>query len=466
MDARNLIRRAMVTSWLAALALAAPADRSLAGETWEYLGLAEGEFINLATDGTYLYAVANDYTASGIFRRYLDHPDSSWVELSGLEGETLFAVWASPVQPGVVFVGNEAPFVTPGAADLYRSDDAGMTWTASDAGIVTDTTDSPGVILIAGSPFDPDQLLVWADTLFRSEDGGVTWSCGEYFGCSSLFGGPTAGITFDPFAAGRVWLPTNTGFEIYFLYRSDDDGVSWSSEQTSYWTGDLAVSGISGRMYRTSGSVLSTSTDDGESFETVFDTGGGWLRAIGPSPWNDDDIVLGQQRADEGERLGWISRDAGATWLPFDAGLPDSVEAITQLLPDPARVGVYYAATGPDSQGNGLHGAVWRVQLESVVDVAGDAPGGARPRLVVRANPAHRTATFELGAGVAALAGDVRIFDTSGRHAGTARRVGSRGAGTFRWDGRDATGGVAAPGTYFAIHERSGSTARFVWLGR
>ncbi len=48
------------------------------------------------------------------------------------------------------------------------------------------------------------------------------------------------------------------------------------------------------------------------------------------------------------------------------------------------------------------------------------------------------------------------------------RRGRGEGAGLVRWDGARESGGVAAPGVYFARFEdaRGVAAARIVWLGR
>src|SRR4051812_29341252 len=110
---------------------------------------------------------------------------------------------------------------------LFRSEDAGQSWTRLNVG-----DESPPFWSIVVSPHDPDVLIAGTAPVgfYRSEDGGDTWrKCkGEFperFKIS--FGGSRAmRVAFHPSNPQRLYAVA----EINGLYLSDDGGDSWRSE--------------------------------------------------------------------------------------------------------------------------------------------------------------------------------------------------------------------------------------------
>jgi photosystem II stability/assembly factor-like uncharacterized protein len=145
--------------------------------------------------------------------------DQSWEHLpSALDQTQTWALAQSPHDDNVLLAGTRE-------ARLYRSDDAGRTWSPLDVGLATwcAGVEVPRVTQIL---FDPqDQNLVWAsveiDGVWRSTDGGRT------------FDKHVQGLTTEDihglevvYQDGQRWLfaTTNRG-----LFASLDNGSSWQA---------------------------------------------------------------------------------------------------------------------------------------------------------------------------------------------------------------------------------------------
>lgn len=134
---------------------------------------------------------------------------------AGPTGGNVYDIEADPDAPATVIVNGNG-------GRLYRSTDAGLTWTALDVAPFTGFLSK-----LRMSPHDADILLVVGDNqrLFRTLDGGSTWTllAGGLPTPASLFG-----VAFDPHTAGRLWVSGNDG-----LFRSLDNGSTWSAQATA-----------------------------------------------------------------------------------------------------------------------------------------------------------------------------------------------------------------------------------------
>ncbi len=138
----------------------------------------------------------------------------------------------SPVAPGIdaLTVGPGPWFVAVGGQSLYRSEDAGVSWSK----VVGLPADVHGVVPVAGEP--ARLYAATADGVWASEDAGVTWeerskgleavrhvrvieSCPDEPGF--LLAGAAPAASASPRAAARDGLG-------YGLYESKDAGKSWS----------------------------------------------------------------------------------------------------------------------------------------------------------------------------------------------------------------------------------------------
>ncbi len=156
------------------LALRAPAQ-VIEAEGWQSAGPSFDDVtsISIATDeAESLYAAATNpsTTASGIFKS-TDAGHSWRLLLAASPGETADAVRVDPRAPGRVFATTIRPAgETSYSTRIYRSDDAGATWTA-----VADLEGRGGSFVFDTAAAFRVYFATGAGPLYASEDTGVTW---------------------------------------------------------------------------------------------------------------------------------------------------------------------------------------------------------------------------------------------------------------------------------------------------
>jgi photosystem II stability/assembly factor-like uncharacterized protein len=281
-------------------------------------------------------------------------------------------------------------FVHPGAARrllvavppgrVYRSDDAGASWTPASA--------SPGdlesVNSFAAFPDEPDRIFAGCATgVLASHDGGVTWV--------RLPSGPAAEVT--RLAAGLVPSPMLYAGTRDSFYRSADRGRTWSPGALPQvaWTGLQAIavdSGDSAMVYAASEALCVWASSDagdtwrrsaaGMAYAPVVDVAvertdprhvfaavanGGLYRAVADgtaweptnaglpprsSPWvvefdySEPPVLWAADAYSPGV---FRSGDRGTTWTPASTGLvPDSSFGIRALAVDASDALTLYVA--------------------------------------------------------------------------------------------------------------------------
>jgi photosystem II stability/assembly factor-like uncharacterized protein len=270
-----------------------------------------------------------------------DH-GASWTHSSaGLafpEGETpINTVWSLAAAHGAIYAGVEP-------AGLFRSVDAGATWTAIE-GLQKHPTrpdwqpGGAGLMLhgIIPHPEDPDQLwvMISAVGVFHTADGGASWETRNR-GCRADFlpePTPEFGqcVHCVAMAAGRpdrLYQQSHTG-----MYRSEDGGRQWLS--------------IEAGLPSSFGFPAAAHPRDPD---TVFllplngDTNGRYVPAAQAAVWR--------------------SRDAGASWTALRSGLPQQNayfgvlrQAMTTDALTPA--GVYFGTSGGVLYGSADEGENW-----------------------------------------------------------------------------------------------------------
>lgn len=255
----------------------------------------------------------------------------------GPHGGSLAQVLAHPADPARVLVN--------GGDAVYRSTDAGLTWTRAD---IAPWTGFLGRLLVR--PGHPDELLVSGGgrRLYRSLDHGATWSQLTVTGlpAGELF----VDLAWDPHVAGRLW--TVTGAQ---LLRSDDGGASWAPVPTS-GTGSLLFEALSpdphvaGRLFArlfdpvSFARTLWRSTDAGATWTAVAAPGLTWFGncagtclAFTAVP---GDVLLSGNGLDV-----FRSGDGGASFaLAGSLGLANA-QSVRRIVAHPTLAGTWYLLT-------------------------------------------------------------------------------------------------------------------------
>ncbi len=143
--------------------------RSLdSGETWEQVSTKMmGEFFRLALSGGSLYAVEATMSRTPVYRS--DDGGATWWASQNLLPAGTTALQADPSQPGRLWAG----LLSYG---IYLSEDGGGSWSQRNAGIQTPTS----INALAASPSNVDIIYAAADApypaVYRTINGGQTWS--------------------------------------------------------------------------------------------------------------------------------------------------------------------------------------------------------------------------------------------------------------------------------------------------
>ena len=211
---------------------------------------------------------------------------------------------------------------------VYKSTDGGASWKATGAGL-------EGYVFTLLSPPDrPGALYAGTDKgLFLSLDGGATW-------VRQSLGLPPSGTVFQLAASGQALLASvyGTGHR-NGVFRSRDGGSSWAFSGKGIFAMDVTAiaSGAPGTIWILADFMLFRSTDDGLTWSLIRTT----LRppvALAVDPTDRSKVFV----VDSGGAM-WRSDDAGTTWEP--AGPPGNAGIyVYDLQVDPQTPSTLYAA--------------------------------------------------------------------------------------------------------------------------
>ncbi len=221
-------------------------DAGRAWQLWEAApGFAAANDLAQAPDGT-LYLASSD----GVYRS--TDAGATWTPAGqGLPPAAVLSVAAAPSRPEVLYAGTDG-------RGLYRSDDAGRTWARTGLDVPT----VPGILI---HPADPDRLWIRAafQRVYESRDGGRTWFTpwnGLDLSTELMFLGYRPADPPILYAAGTQ-----------ALFRSLDEAASWQpigpqlAGQTVFHL--LADPDDPGRLYAAATKGVYTSADDGATWE-------------------------------------------------------------------------------------------------------------------------------------------------------------------------------------------------------
>lgn len=193
------------------------------GETWE--GLRSGVYFEMAVNPENEREIL--LAAAGTIYRSTD-AGSSWTETSGFTPANAIrtSMALAPSQPDRVYalvaLLNTSDFSN--TAEIYRSDDGGLNWARVQT-FGTSFFNSQGHYnnCIAVHPANPDVVLAGGIDVYRTSNGGNTWVNTT----NSYRGGTTHPdqhvFAFDPFVSNTVYLGNDGG-----VYRSTNGGTAWT----------------------------------------------------------------------------------------------------------------------------------------------------------------------------------------------------------------------------------------------
>ena len=232
---------------------------------------------------------------------------------------------------------------------MYRSPDAGRTWSGANDGM-----SASAFRCIGPDPLDPEAILAGTEParIFRSRDGGRTWR--ELAGITRIAGHDTWYLPYSPRAGAvrNVFAPPgSTGryfasVEVGGLLRTEDGGETWTcepvleDEDIHFITGDrsdpsllYAALGYATLSHRGETSVerrfggIARSRDGGATWRKLETD---YTRAVLVPPSHPDLLVAAPApRVSQGGRI-VVSSDGGDSWEPasqaIETPMPDMVE--------------------------------------------------------------------------------------------------------------------------------------------
>jgi photosystem II stability/assembly factor-like uncharacterized protein len=302
---------------------------------------------------TVLYA---NKSGLGLFRS--DDGGESWRLLSEAEIDTTYALAVHPDNPDFILSGDAK------AANMHRSKDGGDTWDIAlqvpDASRVTSVAFDPRVTPFFGrgkEPADPTRLYAASvgsrGTLWFSNDAGDSWQTLD----DDLSFADVRVLTVPLHRPGTAYAAVWGGGN----WRTNDGGQSWQRLPGDPATSAAAIAVDPGNhniVYIADGGVphLYRSTDDGHTWELLFDAGPDYeqLTALALAPSDPTILYVSAQRSGDDPDGGAVFRVE--TNLPLDE---NAVEINNNLPGVPVSLAVH--RRDPRRIFAALHnGGVWK----------------------------------------------------------------------------------------------------------
>lgn len=316
---RGLIVNQDQPSQLFAASLTAGVFRSDdSGDTWSSVGLRDRNVFKIAVDpgnSKRIFAA----TSRGVART--EDGGNNWLYL-GQKTAFILSEAVDPANRDRIFVGSIGGII-------YRSEDAGVTWTLTSQGL-------PQYDVVQ-MVFDPKShaLYVALDLrgVFRSDDYGKTWV--ETASISGLTVNQTTGLAVDP-ENGAVYVSGDP----VGLFRSRDQGATWDAPIAGIRTLsvlNLNPSKKSNTLYAaTNGEGVFVTNDGGDSWQSL---GNG---LTGQSVYAVSEDASGSGKIYATTNTG-VYRLTGDQWTRIMNGLPD--DTYIDIQPDPDQTQRLYAAS-------------------------------------------------------------------------------------------------------------------------
>jgi hypothetical protein len=233
--------------------------------------------------------------------------------ISRLSTQDFHSLAYSPIEPNTVYFGHHG--------GLLVSRDGGHTWQPT-------TLQNADAMALAMPPAGPDTMYAAGhNVFFKSQDGGQTWQSV----LTNLPGLDIHGFAADPTDAERVYAHI-VG---YGVFGSLDGGTTWAllSGNLLNSTFNLAVGDITGVLYAAAGQAgLWRSKDDGHTWSPVESLSGAGAIAVSFDHTRGR-LYVTTAGSDAGLK---VSDDGGESWQPI--GSPGTFPAMAVSPLDPDRL--------------------------------------------------------------------------------------------------------------------------------
>lgn len=297
---------------------------------------------------------------------------------------------------------------------VQRSDDAGKTWTASSAGLASGRT-------VRSLAFGVDLEVAGTDDgVDVSTDNGHTWEGAGLRGYDVSAVGVAANTPKTVLLAGVDSAPSGAGPG--FLFRNTGPGPTWETVGVGPTAAIVSAVCVGARPGTTSIRPLLVTTNLGVYQSNDGGTSGNWtkafpaanadnqtqtLTACAYSPVDPNLVYAGDDAGGSGGGLLLRSTDAGLTFNPADTGLPADTRNVAALAVAPANPPLVVAAVDAPSKGGQIF-----VETDSSAPtpapLAPPEPGAAIPSSAP-ALPSFTPVPTAAPPSVAATTGDSRL---------------------------------------------------------